>query len=136
MSRANLFTRTLLLSAGPALLLTFILYFWLHLDLLASWLLAINLAAFLTYAYDKIQAQRAEGLSGKHRVSRVPEKALLALTALGGCFGAFLSMRLFRHKTAKTEFQVVFWLIASAEIILVAVYLLFSGRQGFVQWLP
>jgi uncharacterized membrane protein YsdA (DUF1294 family) len=40
---------------------------------------------------------------------RVPEKVFLALAFFGGPAGALAGMVIFRHKTAKTSFQVKFW---------------------------
>lgn len=66
----------------------------------------VSLGAFIAQWIDK---RRAES---KHW--RVPENALHLLELLGGWPGAFLAQRLFRHKTAKLSYQVVFWLIVVA----------------------
>lgn len=58
--------------------------------------LALSLAAFLLYGWDKRQARRA----GR----RVPERRLHALALLGGFAGAWLGMRVFRHKTQRPLF--------------------------------
>lgn len=44
---------------------------------------------------------------------RTPEAALHSLELLGGWPGALLAQRLFRHKTAKVRYQVLFWLIGA-----------------------
>ncbi|MFN4261123.1 MAG: DUF1294 domain-containing protein [Gemmataceae bacterium] len=77
---------------------------------LAAWLFAINLGALLYYGYDKWQARRG----GR----RVPENVLHALALGGGSPGAYLAMRLFRHKTVKGGFRIVFWLIVLAQAAL------------------
>ena len=61
------------------------------------YLLAINTAAFCLCWFDKRQAVR-------HRY-RVPEKRLLLFSAMGGAFGFYLSMRVFRHKTKHMRFS-------------------------------
>jgi len=57
----------------------------------------INLAAFLTYGWDKLCAKR--------HAWRVPEATLLALAAVGGSIGALLAMQFFRHKTLHLKFK-------------------------------
>lgn len=73
-----------------------------------SWLPAaiyplMSLMAFILYGYDKRQAQ-AQG-------QRTPEKVLHATELLGGWPGALLAQQVFRHKTRKLSYQVVFWMI-------------------------
>jgi uncharacterized membrane protein YsdA (DUF1294 family)/cold shock CspA family protein len=83
---------------------------------LALWVAALSIAAFGVYGYDKGQAQRGGG--------RVPEVVLWLLAALGGSPGAFIAMRVFHHKTSKTSFQIVFWVIVAAQVGLIALLLL------------
>ena len=61
------------------------------------YLIAINLVALLVYGWDKLCA--------KKQWWRVPELTLLALAALGGSIGAWVAMRLFRHKTLHLKFK-------------------------------
>jgi uncharacterized membrane protein YsdA (DUF1294 family) len=65
-----------------------------------SYLVSANVMTLLLYGHDKRQAI----LGG----SRIPELALHAAALLGGSPGALLGQRLFRHKTQKLSFQVVF----------------------------
>jgi uncharacterized membrane protein YsdA (DUF1294 family) len=60
---------------------------------------------FLFYGWDKWRAKR----SGR----RVPERTLHGLALLGGFLGAWLGMRVFRHKTQKPVFSVVLFLAAA-----------------------
>jgi uncharacterized membrane protein YsdA (DUF1294 family)/cold shock CspA family protein len=83
---------------------------------IALWVVALSLAAFFIYGFDKSQAQRG-GL-------RVPEAILHLLSLLGGSPGAFLAMRVFHHKTSKRSFQAVFWLIAAVQLGVLAYLLL------------
>ena len=66
-------------------------------DLLALWLLGVNLAAFALMGWDKRRARR----DGR----RVPERTLFLTALLGGSPGAILGMQLFRHKTKHWYFQ-------------------------------
>ena len=76
-----------------------------------SWILGVSVASFFTYGYDKTIAGR--------NVTRVPEVVLHLLTLLGGTLGSFLGMQIFRHKTQKKSFQLVFWAIAIVQIVVI-----------------
>lgn len=94
--------------------LTLMLWAWIALRTrrpLLSYLLSVNLITFALYGYDKWIAQN-EGL-------RVPEKILHGIALLGGSPGALGAQYLFRHKTSKASFQLVFWgiFIAQAGLI-------------------
>ena len=86
------------------------------LGLFWSWIIAVSIASFITYGYDK-------SIAG-HDKTRVPEVVLHALTALGGTIGSFAAMQIFRHKTQKKPFQVVFWGIVAVQVILIVFLLL------------
>lgn len=58
---------------------------------LVGYLALVNLIAFTVYGADKRRARKDR--------RRVPEKTLFLLAIIGGSLGAFLGMRLFRHKT-------------------------------------
>ena len=70
--------------------------------LTGAWL-ALSAFAFFAYRSDKRSAQSGEW--------RVPETTLHLIALSGGWPGAFLAQRMFRHKTAKLSFQIVFWII-------------------------
>ena len=76
--------------------------------LLLAYLLTINLITFLTYAHDKRAAR-------KHN-SRTPESALHLLALLGGSPAALIAQQLFRHKTVKRSFQLVYWGIVVLQV--------------------
>lgn len=88
-------------------------------DLKCSWLvaylIAINTATFLTYAYDKHAARRGK--------PRVRERTLHLLALLGGSPAALAAQQLFRHKTAKRSFLLMFWAIVALQLSAI-VYLL------------
>lgn len=78
--------------------------------MLQKYYLAVNVIAFMTYVYDKIQAIR-----GGWRVS---EAALFFLAAIGGGGGAFLAMQIVRHKTRHASFMILVPLFCVLHILL------------------
>ena len=62
-----------------------------------------SVLAFLLYWRDKRKAQADQW--------RTPENVLHALECAGGWPGALLAQQVFRHKTRKVSFQLVFWFI-------------------------
>lgn len=72
---------------------------------LPIWAMAIPVLlsglTYLIYDLDKKAAQQGK--------QRIPEKNLHLLGLLGGWPGALLAQQKLRHKTAKTEFQQIFW---------------------------
>lgn len=75
------------------------------------WLVAMNVGAVAVYGYDK-------AIAGKG-VRRIPENTLHLFTLLGGDVGAYLAMEVFRHKTVKSSFRSVFWLIVALHVIVI-----------------
>lgn len=75
--------------------------------LIPAWYLLTGLTAFLTYFRDKRAARREEW--------RVAEGTLHVMALAGGWPGALLAQRLFRHKTRKTPFRIVFWITVLAN---------------------
>lgn len=59
--------------------------------------------AFVMYGLDK-RAARRDG-------QRTPENVLQVCALLGGWPGALLAQQVFRHKSRKRSFQIVFWLL-------------------------
>ena len=76
--------------------------------------LSINILTLLLCIIDKEKA-----IKNKYRI---PEKVLLFLSLIGGCFGMLLGMNLFHHKTRKLKFKLVFLFCISWIIIIWYVY--------------
>ncbi len=66
--------------------------------ILVIYLIVVNVITIILYAYDKRCARKASW--------RISEQSLLTATAIGGSFGAFLGMYIFRHKTKHKLFQI------------------------------
>ncbi|QKG65151.1 DUF1294 domain-containing protein [Pseudomonas sp. B14-6] len=97
--------KLLVLAILCALPLTGSMSLWLHgvsLIPLAAYGI-VSVLAFFLYWSDKRKA-RADGW-------RTPENVLHAVELAGGWPGALLAQQVFRHKTRKVSFQLVFWLI-------------------------
>jgi len=87
---------------------------------LAHWLLVVNVVTFGYYVLDK-------WLAGKPWF-RIPELVLHMLSALGGSPSALLAMWVFRHKTIKPSFRILYWSIVLAQIAL-AVFVIVKWLQ-------
>ena len=64
---------------------------------LTYYLLAINAVTFITYGIDKYKAKKAKW--------RISEATLLLLAVLGGSIGAWMGMKVWRHKTKHKKFK-------------------------------
>lgn len=80
----------------------------------------MSLLAVGLYDYDKKQA-RVQG-------QRTPEKVLHGVELLGGWPGALIAQQLFRHKTRKVSYQLVFWLIVLLHELFWMDRVLLGGR--------
>lgn len=88
-------------------------YMWLW-----YYLAAINAAGIAVMGIDKQKAKR--------RLSRVSEKSIFTLAAVGGALGVWLGMSLFRHKTKHKSFSLGIPALLMLNILMV--YLLFNLR--------
>ena len=79
----------------------------------------MSFATFVAYALDK----KAAATSGW----RLAEGSLLALGLACGWPGAIVGQQLFRHKTVKTSFQVVFWVTVVVNVVAFVVFAWFSS---------
>ncbi len=83
------------------------------------YLLAINIVVFLLYGLDKQKARKNRW--------RIPEKTLLMMAVLGGGIGAYVGMKVFRHKTQKPKFYIGVPVIVLLQVTIVAFIL---GKVG------
>ena len=82
----------------------------------------MNLVTFILYGADKAKAKKGKW--------RIPEKTLILFAACFGGLGAFLGMKIFRHKTKHTSFRIIVPVCMIIQFILIAVgaYFLFIRR--------
>ncbi|HEY4540725.1 MAG TPA: DUF1294 domain-containing protein [Faecalibacter sp.] len=72
--------------------------------------LGINLFTYVLFGLDKVKA--------RNKKWRIPENTLFFLSFIGGSIGALLAMKKFRHKTQKSEFKNVIYLILTIQLAL------------------
>ena len=79
--------------------------------IIISYLVVINLIAFILYGIDKKRAIRNE--------HRIRESVLLWIARLGGAIGSWLGIKIFRHKTKHTKFRIVvpLWIVIWVVVI-------------------
>ncbi len=71
--------------------------------LIYYYFLIINILSFLIYGIDKYKAKKSK--------NRISERSLLFLSLIGGCYGSIFAMNLFSHKTQKTKFITINYLL-------------------------
>ena len=86
----------------------------------------VSLFSFCQYWLDKQSAQKGRW--------RTPENSLHVAELIGGWPGALIAQQVFRHKTRKVSFQLVFWAIVALHQAFWIDHLLLDGRY-FGQWL-
>lgn len=67
--------------------------------IIISYILIINLIAFILYGIDKKRAIRSK--------YRIRENVLLWMARLGGGIGSWLGIKTFHHKTKHTKFRIL-----------------------------
>jgi uncharacterized membrane protein YsdA (DUF1294 family) len=79
----------------------------------------MTIVTFILYGVDKGKAKKGRW--------RIPEKTLLLFAACFGGLGAFLGMKIFRHKTKHTSFKILVPTFMIIQFILIAagVYFLY-----------
>lgn len=80
---------------------------------------AMSLLTFVLYADDKSRARNGQW--------RVPEKTLHLCELAGGWLGAFVAQRRLYHKSSKSSYQVVFWVIVTVHIVFWVDWLFLGG---------
>ena len=108
----RLFTLAALL-AGSAVAVALRLRF--GVDWLIAYLVGVNVATILLYAYDKAAAIRQPWL-------RVPEWVLHGAALAGGTPAALVAQGVLRHKTIKPSFRAWFVAIVILQVLAVAAW--------------
>ena len=80
------------------------------------YLAIINLCAFVAFGIDKLKARRGAW--------RTPESTLLLLAAIGGSFGSFLGMKVWRHKTQHKKITILVPLLMAIHIAIISYFCL------------
>jgi len=106
--------RTFLIASGIAMALVALIFVLAGITLLRALFIGINVATLLAYGYDKHVAAS--------RGVRIPEFVLHVMAAAGGTPGAFAGQQLFRHKTRKSRFRTIFFMIAGGQALLLVMY--------------
>ena len=75
----------------------------------------INIIAFFAMGIDKERAQK--------RHWRIPEKTLFTMAIIGGGFGTWLGMYMYRHKTKHDYFVKIVSVVMIIQIALLFVFL-------------
>ncbi len=93
---------------------------------LAGGSVALSALSWLMYWRDKSAAEKGTW--------RTPESTLHLVDLAGGWPGALIAQQMFRHKTVKPSFQLMFWL--SVALNLVAMWLLVSSGRELMRFMP
>ncbi|WP_321374234.1 DUF1294 domain-containing protein [Pseudomonas extremaustralis] len=84
----------------------------------------VSLLAFLLYWNDKRKARTDRW--------RIPENILHAVELAGGWPGALIAQQVFRHKTRKVSYQVLFWAIVLLHEVFWLDQMFLGGTLGSV----
>lgn len=85
------------------------------------YLILVNIFGYIICWYDKMQAI--------HRKYRVSEKFLFAVAMVGGAFGIYLAMQIFRHKTKHRTFTTGIPLFGAVWLCVIAVVVIICSRR-------
>ena len=110
-SKRELTTRAVLAALVAGVLAGVALVLAGGLSAIVGYVLGLGVSTFLAYSYDKRQAIR----NGR----RVPERALLLLSVIGGALGGWAGMLIWRHKTRHARFwaaQVIGTIVIAAAL--------------------
>ncbi|MCR5489412.1 MAG: DUF1294 domain-containing protein [Saccharofermentans sp.] len=77
----------------------------------------MTIVTFILYGVDKGKAKKGRW--------RIPEKTLLLFAVCFGGLGAFLGMKIFRHKTKHTSFKILVPTFMITQFILIAAVVYF-----------
>ena len=107
-SRQSPYLLFTLVAVVVALALFVVVAFTTRLHPFLVWLIAMSVATFALYGFDKLQS-KSDGL-------RVPENVLHVVALLGGFAGGWAGMYLFRHKTQHLVFRIVLIIATVADL--------------------
>ena len=90
--------------------------------ILTIYFLAVNIVSFIMFYSDKQKAI-------KHKW-RIPEASLLMSAFIGGSFGAYSAMKIFRHKTKHPKFYILvpIFIILHLLIIITGIIGIFNAN--------
>lgn len=88
--------------------------------ILISYLVIINIVSFSMFYADKQKA--------KKHLWRIPESTLIISALIGGSFGAFAAMKLFRHKTKHAKFYILI-----PVFMVLHIFIIVTGIIGIVR---
>ena len=71
-------------------------------EIILQYAVIMSVVTFIVFGIDKGLAKVHKKKKKKQRIS---EDTLMLLSILGGCYGALISMYLFRHKVNKAKFK-------------------------------
>lgn len=80
-----------------------------------TYLILINIIGFITCFIDKRKA-----INNKYRIKEI---TLLLISLIGGCFGFYIGMYMFHHKTKKLKFillvpiMIIMWIVLIIYLI-------------------
>ena len=86
-----------------------------YLHIVLIYLAAINVATFFMYGIDNWKAKNSKW--------RIRETALLGLAVLGGSIGAWLGMKVWRHKTQHKKFRYGIPAIIIIQLVIIGFFL-------------
>lgn len=81
-------------------------------EMISTYILVINIIGFFAMGIDKFKAKR--------NAWRIPEKTFFGIAIIGGSLGAWLGMRIFRHKTKHWYFSLGIPAIFILQIALIS----------------
>ena len=87
--------------------------------LILTYLVIINIAAFIAFGIDKWRAQ--------NNAWRIPEATLFLLAIVGGSIGAEIGMHVWHHKTRHLSFIIGIPIILLLQIIVICLITRFLG---------
>lgn len=86
---------------------------------------AYGVSSILSY-----RLYKSDKLSAGKRYRRVPELTLHLCDFLCGWPGGLVAQQRLRHKTIKSSFQIVFWLIVVTNLFLAAIYIFIKNNTA------